>query len=655
MILPERMCRMDCLVVKEYADSVVSSLHHEGIVEIQVMEDSFMAEKGIKKEKHAERNQQIVELLERGRKAAEFLNSTVGTSPNMLEEMLDVNRTERIALKRLDFPQLIDYSSRAINPLESRISELQATMRELDLKTAEKKAIEEKYSPLRGIKLNSKYFAPSHYTETVLGMVHKDGLKILEERLDGSLFGRFILIKAKDVEDESVIAVSVLKEDYGKMMHVLNALRFNRIQVNIEGDFDEVLAKNNAEIIEITAERKKMDNTLRELYDEHYVNLMASLELLEIERQRCEVYVSWGSTDSVLFMRFWAPENKFNKVEELVKKHSNKHCAIVKSTDFEDAPVLLNNPEWIKPFESLTKMFSVPKYNQLDPTILLAPTFVLFFGMMFSDAVYGLALVGVAFLLKSKYGKYSKQVKDFSLMLSFFGASAIFFGLMSGSFLGDLAGKYILGSPEGSQAVALWLDPLYKGNMMIYISLVFTIGLIHVLSGYLIGGLDSVRRRQYKSAIIDYFTVIVIPIGFIVYLINGSTIAIYTSLLGILVVFVGSGLMATYIKVSGIVGSVVSYARLLALMVSSGGISMTINFMTYLTSTIPYVGLLLAPLIFAAGHTVNLALNMLGSFVHTLRLHYVEYFGTFYEGGGSEFTPFAEARRYTRIIETEVE
>jgi V/A-type H+-transporting ATPase subunit I len=142
---------------------------------------------------------------------------------------------------------------------------------------------------------------------------------------------------------------------------------------------------------------------------------------------------------------------------------------------------------------------------------------------------------------------------------------------------------------------------------------------------------------------------IMFPLGLMAYFFADAKIGAVLAVVSLLVLLAGSGLMNFYIKVSGLLGSVVSYARLLALMASSSGIAMTVNFLSMLALSVPHAGVILAPLVFIGGHVINLALNILGSFVHSLRLHYVEFFGTFYEGGGVEFAPFSKIRKYSML------
>ncbi|MFH1126262.1 MAG: V-type ATP synthase subunit I [Candidatus Altiarchaeota archaeon] len=647
------MCRLECLLGKEFKDDLVAELHSRGVVEIEFLDDNFLGENKVSRDVPLQRVSIVSDLILRARRVTEFL-SVYGKDTGFVDDLLVIEKIDRLMVREFSFDELIKNARDVVNPAEEALNYFQSKANSLESRIGELKNLVEKYSPFTGFDFSSENFEESPHLHTVVGLLPNEAMLRLEENLSKKFGMSFILLCAGERENSTVVVVVVMKRDSASLDEILRMGRFGRLLADMPGKFDDAVHGALSEIDRLSKERVGMDHLPKKMCREYYARLFVAMELLEIEKQRCEVFTNFGSTENTIFMRFWTPLNKADEVEEMLRKKTMNQCAIARNSNPDDAPVLLNNPIWLKPFEELTRMFSTPKYNQLDPTILLAPTFVLFFGMMFSDFVYGAFLLMLAYILYKKYNAYSSSIKDFSIILTCFGFSSMLFGLLTGSFLGDFVGKYILGSEKGSQAIALWLDPLYNGNMMVYLLVVFAIGFIHLYVGYTSGFLDSLRRKEYKTAILDYLTLMVIPIGFILYVAKGSTAALLLSLISLVLLFIGSGIMGLYMKVSGILGSVVSYARLLALMVSSSGIAMAVNFMTYLSLSIPYVGILLAPMVFVGGHLVNFALNMLGSFVHTLRLHYVEFFGTFYEGGGVEFKPFMEKRRYSILINEEV-
>ncbi|MDD5112088.1 MAG: V-type ATP synthase subunit I [Candidatus Altiarchaeota archaeon] len=645
---------MDCLVAKDSADALVFRLHAEGLTQLGFIDDDFLVQSSISRDIPPQRLSAISLLAGRVKKSADSLAPYGAGDGDALAGLLEIDVEPKIPVLRMTFAEVERYANDALVPVEAHIGAYHARLREIDTESHEKRSLSEKLLPLKGAGLSGIQFGESAYLTTVLGTVPAEGYGQLEANLSKASGGCFLLLKAAGSDDIVHVVVSVLRRDSDALDEALRRSRFTRIAVDVESGFDDALLEAEQSLERLAAEKSGIETSLGKLNAEHYRKLLAVLELLEFERQRCEAFRSFGATERLRLLRLWVPLKDSSRVEGIIRGQTNGRYAVNSVVDAEGSPVLLSNPKWLRPFEPLTKMFSTPNYGQVDPTALLAPTFILFFGMMFSDVVYGILLIAAAYYLYKKYAAKSDSAKGMSVVLSYFGLSAIFFGLLTGSFLGDFVGKYVLGSENGSQAIALWLDPLYNGNMLVYIPLVFAIGFVHIFIGYLVGALDSIRRRQYRTAIVDYISLMLLPLGLGAYAFKGMGAGLLVSLASLILVFMGSGIMGLYLKVSGMLGSVVSYARLLALMASSSGISMTVNFMTSISLSAPYIGIPLAAAVFVGGHIINIALNMIGAFVHTLRLHYVEFFGTFYEGGGTAFEPFREERKYSLLIKQEV-
>jgi V/A-type H+-transporting ATPase subunit I len=353
-------------------------------------------------------------------------------------------------------------------------------------------------------------------------------------------------------------------------------------------------------------------------------------------------------------MRLWTPAKKKRKVLALIEEETEGLCSIEVEENLTDAPILLENPPVIRSFEMLTKLFSPPKYREVDPTPFIAPTFALFFGLMLTDAVYGTVLALAAWQIAERYGRYSKSLKDVCVILMACGVSAVFWGILTGSILGDFLGKYVLGG-VGSQTVAVWLDPMYGKNAVTFLALVVTIGLAHLFTGYAIGLYYALKDGRTRDALLTYGSWFILAGGVAIIILAGSgKLPENTRYAGYLISAVGVALslmrssFMALMEITGLVGNALSYARLLALALTTSGIAMTFNFLASNAVKVPYVGFLLAALVFIFGHVMNILINTLGGFVHSLRLHYLEFFGTFYQGGGREFTPFTEERKYTK-------
>ena len=654
MLRPARMYSVDCIVHEGRRERVVSRLHSSGVAQIESVADDFVQGNSLVRLPPADGVFRVSKMMSSSRGLIGILSNYSTSVPGFIDSTLDVDRTPRTPVKPMDFQELSEYSESFLRQALSEVKACEAGLNSLRSKGKQLGEKIRRYAPLSKLPYPLEYFGLSSGLYTVVGALPVDGEGVFQERLRGAFFGFCFTMKFDEADDSSFFVVSVPSERREDLSGVLAFARFRVVEVEGSGTVAELLRTSSEELESVEKSIALEEAAMRSLYDKHYSMALVIMELLEIQKQKFEVASAFVSTGKTVLIRLWVPEKKFHALESIITEECEGLFTLEVDCDPRDAPVLLDNPGIVKPFEMFTRMFSTPVYNQIDPTILVAPAFTLFFGIMFADFAYGLMLMSLAYLLYKNYGPYSGTLKDFSLVLACFSFSSMFFGILSGGFLGDFLGKYVLGDERGSQAVALWLDPLYNGNIKTYIMLVFAIGFAHVLVGYLSGAFDAVRRGEYKRAFMDYVTMIVAPIGVVVYALNGSVVALSLSVLSLILVFVGSGLMGFYLKVSGIVGNVVSYARLVALMTSGGGIAMTVNFMASLVMSIPYVGIVLGPIVFILGHVINLGLNVLGSFVHGLRLQYVEFFGTFYEGGGVEFTPFVEARKYSKLIREEV-
>jgi len=299
----------------------------------------------------------------------------------------------------------------------------------------------------------------------------------------------------------------------------------------------------------------------------------------------------------------------------------------------------------------LVEMFGTPKYSEIDPTFILAPVYILFYAIMLGDVFYGVLQTIFAFLLYRGIGKKSKGMRDFSYILLSCGIATIIAGAIMGSYFGDIF-KY------GGYKIPSLLNPLE--NPMSLLKLALIIGIIHLNVGITLGLIKNIMNKSYKSALFEniswYFTQIGggILIGrFFQWFLFSETvmdIGIIFALIGVsMIVYDKKGL--SFFDFTGFLGDWLSYARILALALATSGIAMTVNIVARMVYGLPIIGMILAFLVFVGGQLFNFVLEALGSFVHSLRLHYVEFFSKFYESGGEKFVPFRMERKLTEVIE----
>ncbi len=290
----------------------------------------------------------------------------------------------------------------------------------------------------------------------------------------------------------------------------------------------------------------------------------------------------------------------------------------------KNAPTKLSNNSYSKTYELITKLFAMPSYRAVDPTLLISFFFPFFFGIMLSDVGYGIALLALVALLKYKFGEESAIARK----IFFWSAlSSMFFGFIFGSFFGNLV-----------QIPALYTDSFSASFTILIASLI--IGLIHL---NLAVGLNIYQMFANKKGLEEVFIKVapfpLVQIAVLAIYLEQTFVSIITVTLAVLILLKEKSIFGI-MDISGYFGTWFSYARLLALSLATSGVALAVNVMAEKTLAFGIPGLLLSILIIIFGHTFNFALNILGCSIHAARLHYVEFFSFFYDGEGHPFKPF---------------
>lgn len=376
-------------------------------------------------------------------------------------------------------------------------------------------------------------------------------------------------------------------------------------------------------------------------------------ELLSDGLKRIEATTAFGETRSAVAIQGWLTEDDMARTLEAVEGVSDDVVVeIAEPGEEDDAPVSLKNPGWARPFELLVTMYGPPNQREYDPTIIVGISFAIFFGFCIGDAGYG-ALLIPAFLLMRKYLPLGPKAKDFLVVLTYGAGMAIVFGILTGSYFGIDIAKL----PAPLQTLAV-LDPL--GKTMLVMGVCIGIGVVHMLVGTAVEFRDNWRAGNRADALIDQGLVFLLFAGggiaaalaamkvipsSVVFIVGGAAIVLMLCLLGRSAKGIGgkivNGIYETYGTVVGFISDAISYVRLFALGLATFIIAFVVNTMAGLTRGIgPVIGILIMLIVLLVGHTFNIAINLLGAFVHPLRLEFVEFFGKFYEDGGRHFRPF---------------
>ena len=398
-----------------------------------------------------------------------------------------------------------------------------------------------------------------------------------------------------------------------------------------------------------------------------------------LEAGRLSSFQNAGEGERTFFLEGYVPKAKG---ESLKKKLEDKYTVnVILSEPEAEAPVLLQNNPFSTPTETVVESYGLPGKGELDPTTIMSFFYYFLFGMMLSDAGYGILMViGCGIALK-KFPKMGSSMKKMLTMFFWCGLSTTIWGLLFGSFFGDaidVIAHTFCGVPADKQVFkALWFTPLNEPmRLLIYC---FTFGLIHLfvglgIKGYLI--LKENRIKDFLGGVLGWFLLV---IGLLMILLPSDmyasiagapiplpawlvTIAKIMALAGALLLLffaawdkkMGLRLAMGAYELYGVTGwlsDVLSYSRLLALGMATGVIASVINSMGSMMGGGVF-GAIIFVIVFLAGHTLNMAINLLGAYVHTNRLQFVEFFGKFYEAGGEAFEPLGTgATKYYHLEE----
>ena len=365
-------------------------------------------------------------------------------------------------------------------------------------------------------------------------------------------------------------------------------------------------------------------------------------------------------TDKVDIITGWVVADKKDKVSRELEKYTCCYEYTEPEKD-EDFPVLMKNSKLVAPFGALTEMYSLPNANSMDTNWAIGFFFFLFFGMMLSDAGYGLLLT-VGGLGAAKLLDVGEGMKRLLTMLGISGISTIIFGLIYGSFFGDVipsVAKVFFGK---TVEIPQLIDPLTQP--MVVLGLSCGLGVIHLFLGMGFKAYLMIKRGDKWGALFDVGFWYIFLIGLPLLILPGrlKMIGIVMSIVGALglvctqgrskpTIFgkISSGVMSLY-DVTGYFSDVLSYSRILALGLATGVIASVVNTIGTLTGG-GIVGAILFIVIFVFGHALNMAINALGAYVHSARLQYVEFFGKYYESGGRKFEPLKARTKYVNVTE----
>lgn len=478
--------------------------------------------------------------------------------------------------------------------------------------------------------------------------VTDDALKALADSLDGFLTWQ----QASSDRSLRYLLVMCHGSVKERALSALRDLGFSTVSfrgmTGTAKENDKALAENLAAL---EKERQEIEQRIAGLGGKREALLEAN-DRAAIALRREEAKSRLVGTDKVFLLEGWLPADRCAEIEKTLKPFT---CAIETREPTEDeypqVPVQLKNNKLTRPLNMVTEMYSLPAYGTLDPNPLMAPFFILFYGIMMADMGYGLLMMIASVIISKKYRPKGTSGELFSL-LGLCGISTFIMGALTGGFFGDFLTQLVaIVSPGTVFALPKLFDPLDDLTMILIGSM--ALGMVQIVTGMAISLIEKCKRKKFLDAFFEEITWWIVFIGIALLALGKGAAVLYVGcalvLLGPIVQGKGWGKLtgvfgSLYNHVTGYFGDILSYTRLMALMLAGSVIAQVFNMLAAMPGNV--IAFIIISML---GNAMNFGLNLLGCYVHDLRLQCLEFFNKFYVDGGKPFRPMTLDTEYVDL------
>ena len=483
---------------------------------------------------------------------------------------------------------------------------------------------------------------------TVGATVTDDALRALSDSLSGLLTWQ----QASSDKMLRYLLIACHKSVKEQALSALRELGFSTVSFRgLCGTAEENDKKLEAALAALESERREIERRV-EGFGGNRETLLEASDRAAILLRREEAKSRLVETDKVFLLEGWLPADHCAALEKALEPFT---CAVETREPAEDeypqVPVQLRNNKLTRPLNMVTEMYSLPAYGTLDPNPLMAPFFILFYGIMMADMGYGLLMMIASVIIGKKYRPKGTSGELFSL-LGLCGLSTFIVGAMTGGFFGDFLTQLVaIVSPGTVFALPKLFDPLDDLTMILIGSM--ALGVVQIITGMAISLIEKCRRKKFLDAFFEEITWWIVFLGIALAVLKKGTAVLYLGcalvLLGPIVQGKGWGKLtgvfgSIYNHVTGYFGDILSYTRLMALMLAGSVIAQVFNMLAAMPGNV--IAFLIISML---GNAMNFGLNLLGCYVHDLRLQCLEFFNKFYVDGGKPFRPMTLDTEYVDL------
>ena len=665
-----QMQRISICALKRNRKAILEQLQSMGVMEMhQVAQD----ETGFEKMDTQSAKVSFEKRVQLTENALDVLNQYAPEKKSMFaslegNELIDKADWDEVAAKQeavMDVADLLIADHKKIAEAQAEIVKLQTQIESL--------------APWMSLEVPMNY-PGTKKTAMFLGTIAADmTLEMVYEKIaeDNPELEAFDISVISQDRDAVYLSVFCLKEQAAEVENALRTCGFSRPAMVSEEIPAERKQKLEAQIVQIQAEIAGIkDDINAHAKDREELKIIGDYYRMRAEKY--EVLGTLPQSKRTFIISGYAAKEVIPAVEKAIGEAYDCVIDVEELKEDEEPPVLLKNNGFSESVEGVLESYGLPHKGEIDPTTIMSFFYVFFFGMMLSDAAYGAIIAIVCLVVLKKFPRMSAGMRKSMKMFMYCGLSTLVWGVLFGGYFGDVVdvvsstffGKELTIKP-------LWFAPLNDPMKLLIYSMGF--GLVHLFVGLGIKGYMLLKDGKVLDFFCDIVLWYIFLIGLIMMLLPSDifasiaqtkivfpaalvTLSKALAIIGAVGLLLMSGrssknpalrlALGAYdiYNITGWLSDVLSYSRLLALGLATGVIASVVNQMGSMLGKSVF-GVILFIVVFIVGHTMNLAINLLGAYVHTNRLQFVEFFGKFYEGGGKPFEPFRAETKYVDIKE----